>query len=73
MPETMVVHADHLVVRDKYTGDEIASLPQLTVEQTLDVIAESDTATAVAAAMPRHQRAAILEGQPHCCTRDPRM
>jgi len=62
MPETMVVHADHLVVRDKYTGDEIASLPQLTVEQTLDVIAESDTATAVAAAMPRHQRAAILEG-----------
>ena len=64
MPDmlTAAPHADDLVVRDKFTGDQIAAVPQLTVEQTLDAIADAQAATAVAAALPRHRRAAILEG-----------
>ncbi|RXZ70281.1 aldehyde dehydrogenase family protein [Agromyces albus] len=55
-------HAHDLVVRDKFTGDEIATVSQLTVEQALDAIADAQRATVTAAALPRHKRAAILEG-----------
>lgn len=64
MPDTLAMprQADDLVVVDKFTGEEIAMVPQLTVGQTVDAIAEAQSATVTAAALPRHARAAILEG-----------
>ena len=63
MPDTLTAtHADDLIVQDKFTGDEIAAVPQLTVEQALDAIADAQAATATAAALPRHRRASILDG-----------
>ncbi|WP_226534264.1 aldehyde dehydrogenase family protein [Microbacterium paraoxydans] len=53
--------ADDLVVLDKFTGEQIAAVSQSTVEQALDAIDDAEIATATAAALPRHQRAAILE------------
>ncbi|MFJ4175238.1 aldehyde dehydrogenase family protein [Microbacterium sp. NPDC089696] len=54
--------ADDLVVLDKFTGEQIAAVSQFTVEQALDAIDDAEIATATAAALPRHERAAILEG-----------
>ena len=59
---TMTDHAEDLVVRDKYTGEEIATLSQFAVEQTMAAISDAEAATATAAALPRHRRAAILDG-----------
>lgn len=53
--------ADDLVVLDKFTGEQIAAVSQFTVEQALDAIDDAEIATATAAALPRHERAAILE------------
>lgn len=53
---------DELTIFDKYTGEKIGALPQHTVEQTLDIIAEASGAASVAAALPRHRRASILDG-----------
>lgn len=53
--------ADHLTVLDKYTGEQLAVLRQHTVEETLDAIAHAAAETRIAAALPRHARAAILE------------
>lgn len=54
--------ADGLVVVDKFTGEQIATVAQFTVEQALDAIDDAQTATATASALPRHERASILEG-----------
>lgn len=63
MPDVLATPAqDDLVVVDKFTGEEIAVLPQLTAEQALDALDIAQSATATAAALPRHRRAAILDG-----------
>ncbi|QMU97167.1 aldehyde dehydrogenase family protein [Microbacterium esteraromaticum] len=63
MPDVLATPAqDDLVVVDKFTGEEIAVLPQLTAEQALDALDIAQTATATAAALSRHRRAAILDG-----------
>lgn len=63
MPEVLAAPThDDLVVVDKFTGTEIATLPPFTVEQALDALDVAQSATATAAALPRHRRAAILEG-----------
>lgn len=51
-----------LIVTDKYTGEQIATLEQHTVAQARDAVTAATAATRVAAALPRHERAAILEG-----------
>lgn len=57
-----LMHTADLVVHDKYTGETIATLPQHSVDQALDAIADSARASVTAAALSRHQRATILEG-----------
>lgn len=61
---TIEIAADlnDLVVHDKYTGEAIASVSQHTVAQTIETIAAATAAAPVAAALPRHKRAAVLDG-----------
>ena len=67
MAETAVLEARSqtlaapLVVLDKFTGATLAELPQLTAADADDLIREGQAATAVAAALPRHERARILD------------
>ncbi|WP_257571077.1 aldehyde dehydrogenase family protein [Streptomyces sp. NP160] len=51
-----------LPVRDKYTGHVLATVPQHTAEDAAAAVRRGSQACRIAAALPRHQRTAILEG-----------
>lgn len=50
-----------LIVRDKFTGEQIGKLEDHDVDDALRMIELGKTAAQVAAALPRHRRAQILE------------